>query len=226
MGLTDLRGDIRNRILFCKSCDLHTQTISPVPFSGPSDALYAVIGEAPGADEESKGKPFVGRSGALIRQLLGREGFDPDAGLWMNTVSCRPPDNRDPLPTESQACRANLLLQLGLTSREVCVLLLGSYALRAFMPGARVTVERGKPFYALGRKFLPTIHPASILYRPDDVTKLEEDLGVFRLMTQHAWWPSICHLCGKDVGTYDEWGRAWCWQHWCKPGGPGQMKLV
>ncbi len=122
------------------------------------------VGEAPGRDEDLQGEPFVGRSGKLLDRLMAEElGIDRSACYIANVVKCRPPDNRDPRPTEIATCRPYLTAQLDLIQPTV-VVTLGNFAMKLLLEttdGIRTVRGRSYPF---GRGHLvPTYHPAAAL---------------------------------------------------------------
>lgn len=142
----------------------------------------AVLGEAPGAQEDRAGEPFVGPSGQLLRKYLRRVGLATDELVFMNTVCCYP--TRTPRPEEVAACRGNFWAQTTLV-RPDFVLVLGSVALQALRPGARITESHGEPWNRelLGggrRTYFPTYHPAAVL-RNRLLTRIwREDLEHFK----------------------------------------------
>ena len=121
-----------------------------------------VIGEAPGAMEDKVGKPFVGRSGQLLRQQLREV---PGTIIITNTVKCRPPKNRDPRKAEKQACYKYLQQELVYYNPDL-VILVGRHASQTFLHKtvlANFTLNSGTLYKG---KFIPIIHPASLLYNP------------------------------------------------------------
>jgi uracil-DNA glycosylase family 4 len=157
--------DVRRRVLTCTRCQLHRVARAPVPWSGPVGASVAVLGEAPGEQEDLAGEPFVGPSGQLLRKYLRRVGLTPSELVFVNTVCCYP--TRTPRPEEVDACRGNFWAQMVLV-RPDFVLVVGGTALQALRPGARITTERGTPWIRElidgGRRvYFPTYHPAAVL---------------------------------------------------------------
>ncbi len=160
---------IRETIIACQACGLHEDVKAPVPWSGPIPSPLVFIGESPGVEEDRFGIPFVGESGRLFDHLLSTAGIDRDSVFVANSICCRPPANRDPLPREIAACEPNLTAQLDLSGAWVGVTL-GSYALAAISGRTRsqvkITAERGKPVLIDGRVWIPTFHPAYALRNP------------------------------------------------------------
>lgn len=164
----------------CTRCELALGRTQVVPGVGPRRAAVFILGEAPGADEDRRGAPFVGRAGRLLDRLLADAGVDRRSVFITNVVACRPPGNRTPRAAEIRAHAPWLESQLRLV-RPRLVVTLGRVALGYFIRGAKVTELRGKPTTVQhdGRllTILPTIHPAAALRAPDLVPSLEEDFG-------------------------------------------------
>ena len=174
--------DVRSRIVSCRRCQLYRVARRPVPWSGPIGASVAVLGEAPGQVEDKAGEPFIGPSGQLLRKYLKRVGLTPSELVFVNTVCCYPA--RTPTDGEVNACRGNFWAQMVLV-RPTFVLVLGSVALQALRPGARITQERGAPWVRElidggYRLYFPTYHPAAVL-RNRLLTRIwREDLEQFK----------------------------------------------
>ncbi len=170
---------VREQVLSCTACDLHEMVRAPVPFSGPTPTPIVFVGEGPGAEEDKFGVPFVGKSGQLFDHLLGQAGLDRDEVMVLNSICCRPPDNRDPFPAEIAACTPNLTAQLDLSGAWVGVTL-GSFALAAVTSRTRsqvkITYERGIPVAVDGRIWIPTFHPAYALRTPSAGKAILEDI--------------------------------------------------
>lgn len=148
----------------CTRCPLATGRTQVVFGMGDPRAELVFVGEAPGAEEDRVGLPFVGRSGKLLDRLLLEEvGITRDRCYIVNVVKCRPPANRDPLPEEIAACRPYLERQLELVDPAV-VVTLGRFASQLLLDTKEgITRLRGRS-YPYGRAVLiPTLHPAAVL---------------------------------------------------------------
>ncbi len=165
----------------CVRCPQLAQTRKSVVFgAGNADADLMFIGEAPGASEDERGLPFVGRAGQLLDQLLAEIGFERGDVFIANVLKCRPPGNRDPLPVEIDNCREYLESQVELIQpRVICAL--GNYStklLRGDPTG--ITRLHGQPeVITLGRRAVrlyPIYHPAAALYTPRMLETLREDM--------------------------------------------------
>ena len=128
----------------------------------PAGARLLVVGEAPGAQEDQSGRPFVGRSGQLLDRLLAEAGLPREQVAVLNTVKCRPPENRPPKPVESQRCRGWTHRQLDLVAPQL-VLALGLTSTRWFLGPTTLTAARGRVHEVDGRSVLPTYHPSAVL---------------------------------------------------------------
>lgn len=164
----------------CTRCDLARERTQVVPGVGPKRADIMLIGEGPGADEDRHGRPFVGRAGRLLDQLLAGSGIDRDDVFITNVVACRPPGNRTPRAREIAAHAPWLDAQLRIV-RPQLVVTLGRTALVYFIPNAKVTALRGKiqsvERAGLKLRVLPTYHPAALLRNPDLIADAERDFA-------------------------------------------------
>jgi len=129
----------------CTLCPLAETRTKVVFGAGNADADLMFIGEAPGAEEDRQGLPFVGRAGGLLNELLGEIGLDRDSVFIANTLMCRPPGNRDPQPGELEACRPYLLEKVRLIEPKVIVTL-GNFATKLITANqSGITKVRGRP---------------------------------------------------------------------------------
>ncbi len=172
--LEQLAAQIRS----CRKCPLGRLRTHAVPGEGPADAEMMFIGEAPGYYEDQQGRPFVGASGRLLEKLLAGIGLTREEVYITNVVKCRPPANRDPLPTEIEACRPWLHQQIALIDPLVIVTL-GRFSMAQFFSAkARITRIHGKPFYRDDdRVIVPMFHPAAALRNPNWMQNMESDFA-------------------------------------------------
>lgn len=175
-------GPLRERVAGCVACDLsktRTQTVFGV---GNTRADWLIIGEAPGAEEDRQGEPFVGRAGQLLDAMLLAIGLPRDAVFIANVLKCRPPGNRDPRPEEVARCRPYLEAQVALLKPRI-ILVVGRIAAQTLLatdvPLARL---RGKlhRFGAADTPLVVTYHPAYLLRTPADKRKAWDDLKFAR----------------------------------------------
>lgn len=164
----------------CKDCGLCETVTNVVIYRGARQAPLMVIGEAPGANEDVQGKPFVGRSGQLLQNLLESYGFNDSNYHICNICKCRPPENRRPTPTEIAACKKHLAKQFRLVKPKV-VVLCGSTAYEAFY-GKKPTMKnvRGNFEEKNGYYIMTTFHPAYALRDPKNKIPMYDDLGKVR----------------------------------------------
>ena len=175
--------DINTKIKTCTKCNLSKTRTQAVPGAGCSRAKILFIGEAPGKNEDLEGKPFVGRAGKLLDTMLQEINLEREDVYITNTVKCRPPGNRDPLPGEIKACLPWLKLQLKIIKPQVIVLL-GRHSLNRFLPKEQISQAHGKVFkkYVYTGKtdkiatiLFPIYHPAAALYNPNLKEVLQND---------------------------------------------------
>ncbi len=148
----------------CTRCALASGRTQVVFGTGHPEAQLLLVGEGPGAEEDARGEPFVGRSGQLLDRLLEEEmGLTRAQCYIANIVKCRPPNNRDPRPEEIDACRPWLDRQLALLAPRV-VVTLGNVAARSLLgTTAGITSLRGQVYPWAGGVLVPTFHPAAAL---------------------------------------------------------------
>ena len=165
----------------CRLAGTRTQVVYGV---GNPNADLMFIGEAPGRDEDLQGKPFVGRAGALLTDIIKAMKLTRDDVYIANVIKCRPPENRNPEPDELDACRPFIRRQIELIKPKVIVTL-GRFALQSLMEkGFSITAARGSWLEYNGVKVMPTYHPAYLLRNPaakkdvwQDMKKVMTELG-------------------------------------------------
>ncbi len=160
----------------CQRCKLATGRTNLVFGAGNARAELVFVGEAPGAEEDKQGEPFVGRSGQLLTKMIEAMGYQRSDVYICNVVKSRPPDNRDPEPDEVAACEPFLKAQLSIIQPKVIVAL-GRYAcqclLRTTTPLSKI---RGEWASYEGIALMPTFHPAYLLRNPPAKREVWEDL--------------------------------------------------
>ena len=165
-----------SRISACTSCGLSDGRTNAVPGSGSLDADIMFIGEGPGFHEDRQGVPFVGQAGNLLNHMLSVIGLSREDVYITNMVKCRPPNNRDPLPGELDACAPYLDEQLELINPKVIVTL-GRFSFTRFFPGQSIGRSRGKPRKWREYMVFPMYHPAAALHNPGLRPVLEDDFA-------------------------------------------------
>lgn len=156
---------IREKCLACQKCPLAKTRTNIVFADGIPNHKLVLVGEAPGYWEDQKGKPFVGKAGQLLDRIFASVGLSREKDVYIcNTLKCRPPENRNPLPEEKAACREYLDAQLEILQPKI-ILLCGGVALNSFLPEfSGITKVRGKWFDGpYGSKMMPIFHPSYLL---------------------------------------------------------------
>jgi len=157
----------------CSLCESRTQTVFGV---GATDADWMIIGEAPGAEEDRRGEPFVGRAGKLLDEMLRAVGLDRSTVFIANILKCRPPNNRDPKPEESAACRAYLERQIELVGPRI-ILAVGRIAAQLLLDTDTPVGRLRGTAHRLGDvPLVVTYHPAYLLRSPSQKRKAWDDL--------------------------------------------------
>ncbi len=165
-----------SRISGCTNCELSQGRTQAVPGAGSRDADIMFIGEGPGFHEDRQGVPFVGQAGNLLNSMLSVINLSREDVYITNMVKCRPPNNRDPLSGELDACAPYLDEQLELIRPKVIVTL-GRFSFSKFFPGESIGKSRGKPRSWKGYMVFPMYHPAAALHNPGLRPVLEKDFG-------------------------------------------------
>ena len=156
--------NVKNKCLTCTLCELSKTRTNVVFSDGIPNNKLVLVGEAPGYWEDVKGKPFVGRAGQLLDKIFASIGLSRERDVYIcNTIKCRPPNNRNPLPEEKASCRHFLDMQLEILKPKI-ILICGSVALNSLLPDARgITSVRGKWFEGKYGKMMPIFHPSYLL---------------------------------------------------------------
>lgn len=153
--------EIRNVCSQCQNCELFKKRTNTVFSDGNANAPIMLIGEAPGADEDVRGIPFVGKAGKYLTQIINETGLSRERDFYIcNTVKCRPPENREPAIEEISACSKYLEAQINLV-RPKLIVLCGSVAAKEFLgKDIKITQIRGKKFTVAGKI------PATVIFHP------------------------------------------------------------
>lgn len=159
MELEGIYEEIRN----CRRCELWKYAKQPVLGDGNKNAKIMVVGEAPGAEEDKTGRPFVGRAGKLLRNALASNGLNEV--YITNVVKHRPPNNRKPKKDEIEACSKFLLTEIR-TLKPKIIIALGSTASKFFTGEERIKIAIEKDYEFMGAKVLVDYHPAAVLRNP------------------------------------------------------------
>jgi DNA polymerase len=167
---------LQTQVASCMKCDLHKTRKNTVFGVGDPAAPWMFVGEAPGADEDARGEPFVGRAGQLLNAMLFAMGLKREAVYIANVLKCRPPNNRDPQPNEVACCEPYLLRQIDSIKPKVIVAL-GRHAAHSLLktdtPLSRL---RGQRLTYHGTPLIVTYHPAYLLRSPGEKRRAWDDL--------------------------------------------------
>lgn len=166
--------DLRNRVISCVNCDLSKSRTNAVPGIGNDSSDVIFVGEAPGRNEDLKGKPFVGTAGQILSEALEYAGFTRDQIYITNVVKCRPPNNRQPLTVERDACNPYLTEELRMIKPKI-ICILGNTAYGSLLNGNSITKHRGKIIKHNDQLYFVTVHPAAIIYNPSLRQILKDD---------------------------------------------------
>jgi uracil-DNA glycosylase len=169
VAVRELLGD-------CRRCPLYLTRHSLVFGEGNPGAQLVFVGEAPGADEDEQGKPFVGRAGQLLSKIIAAMGLKREEVYICNILKCRPPGNRNPQPEEIAPCEPFLIRQLeAIRPRVICAL--GTFAAQTLLKSeAPISVLRGRFHSYQGIPLMPTYHPAYLLRNPGAKKQVWEDV--------------------------------------------------
>ena len=182
--------------LDCRRCPLADGRHNVVFGVGPRSAEVLCIGEGPGENEDLQGEPFVGRAGKLLDDMLELIDLDRKQNVYIaNIVKCRPPQNRDPLPAESEACMPWLREQFRLLRPKIVVCLGRIAAQRMIRADFSVTKEHGTFIEKNGILFMGTFHPAALLRQPQNKPEAFGDFVALRdkihEVCEHTYAPSV-----------------------------------
>ena len=173
LSLQEIREDVGD----CTRCKLHTLGRKQIVFGvGNPNADLMFVGEAPGADEDVQGIPFVGRAGQLLTKMIEAMGFSRDEVYIANVIKCRPPENRNPDSDEVERCEPFLFKQID-SIRPKVIVALGAFAAKALLktqdPISRL---RGRVYDYHGAQLIPTFHPSFLLRSPNQKKYAWDDL--------------------------------------------------
>jgi uracil-DNA glycosylase len=170
--LTDLYTEIAN----CRKCELYKHATRAVPGSGPENAEIMFIGEGPGYHEDQEGKPFVGAAGKFLDELLASVSLHRDQVYIANVVKHRPPNNREPLPSEIAACGPWLERQIEIIKPRIIVTL-GRHSMARFFPDKSISRIHGTAEKRDGVLYYAMYHPAAALHQQNLRQQIEQDMA-------------------------------------------------
>jgi uracil-DNA glycosylase family 4 len=167
---------VRGELGECQRCPLGQTKTHLVFGEGDSNADLVFVGEAPGADEDAQGRPFVGRAGQLLTKIISAMGLSRERVYICNILKCRPPENRNPKPEEIAACEPFLIRQLqAIHPKVICAM--GTFAAQTLLKtDAPIGTLRGRLHSYQGIQLMPTYHPAYLLRNPGAKRQVWEDV--------------------------------------------------
>ena len=178
--------EIAATVAGCRRCPLYATATNPVPGTGNPDADFMIVGEAPGANEDAQGVPFVGQAGQLLTKIIEAIHLTRDDVFIANVLKHRPPGNRNPLPEEVTACSPYLVRQIELVRPKV-ILALGTFAAQTLLE-TKLTIGklRGQIHRYYGVPLIVTYHPAALLRNPAWKRPTWEDVQLARRILDRA----------------------------------------
>ena len=172
--------DIMRAVQNCQKCPLCETRTNIVFGAGNENANLVFVGEAPGADEDKQGKPFIGKAGQKLTQIINAIRLSRDEVYIANVLKCRPPNNRNPLPNEIEACEPYLIAQLEIIKPKV-ICALGTFAAQTLLrTNQPISKLRGRFHTYQGIRLMPTYHPAFLLRNPKSKRYVWEDVQKVR----------------------------------------------
>jgi DNA polymerase len=167
--------DLDKEIALCRQCEIAKTRTRSVPGEGAENAEIMFIGEAPGWHEDQQGRPFVGPAGQFLDELLASIHLKRPQVYIANVIKCRPPGNRDPLPTEIANCQKWLDRQIELISPKIIVTL-GRYSMAKFFPGKSISKIHGTAQTQNGIIYFAMYHPAAALHQGNLRQTITQDM--------------------------------------------------
>jgi DNA polymerase len=176
---------LKNDCVKCTKCGLSFSRTNVVFGYGNYSSGVLFVGEGPGENEDLQGKPFVGRSGKLLDQMLDEIGLSREKNIYIaNIVKCRPPQNRDPSPQEQETCIEWLRHQVRIIKPKIIVALGRIAALRIVDSAIKITKDHGKFINKKGIWLMATLHPAAILRDMSKKPNVEKDFLILKSKLQ------------------------------------------
>jgi uracil-DNA glycosylase len=168
-------NELSKEIAVCQRCDLYKSATRAVPGEGPENAQIMFIGEGPGWNEDQQGRPFVGAAGKFLDQLIASIGLKREQVYIANVVKHRPPENREPLPSEIAACKSWLDRQIELIKPRMIVTL-GRHSMARFFPNKSISKIHGTAEKRGGVIYFAMYHPAAALHQGNLRSEIEKDM--------------------------------------------------
>jgi len=175
---------LKSKCSFCTACPLYKGRTKTVFGEGNVDSPVVFIGEAPGANEDKQGKPFVGAAGSIYNEALNSIGFNRGDVYTTNVCKCQPPGNRVPSTEEAEICKRHFLMkEIRLINPKV-VVPMGNTACLHILGKTGITSFHGKVIEKNGITYLPTFHPAAVIYNRITIEYLVKDFRIVRNLSK------------------------------------------
>src|SRR5438067_3287582 len=185
MSSAEILKEVAAEVSTCANCELCKSRTKAVPGEGNPQAKILFMGEGPGFHEDKQGRPFVGPSGQLLQELLKSINLKREDVFITNVVKCRPPDNRDPLPSEIDACNDYLDRQIA-AIQPLVIVTLGRHSMAKFFSGEKISAIHGRARKKDGYICIPMFHPAAALRTESYKIALREDFKKIPLALAEA----------------------------------------
>lgn len=173
-------AELATHIRVCVACPLYASRTNAVPGDGRPFAKAMLIGEAPGREEDKRGRPFVGAAGRFLEQVLAGSGLDRGDLFITNVVKCRPTNNRTPRKLEVDTCTSLYLFEQIALVNPALIMVLGGVAARKLLGVNSVNEARGRVLEHNNRKYLVGYRPAASFYRQDMAEQVREDFALLK----------------------------------------------
>ena len=188
--------ELYNEVAVCKRCDLYKCATRSVPGEGPENAEIMFIGEGPGWNEDQQGRPFVGAAGKFLDELFASIGMKREQVYIANVVKHRPPNNRDPLPSEIAACSTFLDRQIALIHPKVIVTL-GRHSMARYFPNKTISKIHGTSEKRDGVIYFAMYHPAAALHQQNLRNEIEQDILKLPALLAELKKPAVAQVVEK-----------------------------
>ena len=188
--------ELYSEVAVCKRCDLYKCATRAVPGEGPENAEIMFIGEGPGWNEDQQGRPFVGAAGKFLDELFASIGMKREQVYIANVVKHRPPNNRDPLPSEISACSSFLDRQIALIRPKVIVTL-GRHSMARYFPNKTISKIHGTSEKRDGVIYFAMYHPAAALHQQNLRNEIEQDILKLPALLAELKKPAVAQVVEK-----------------------------
>jgi uracil-DNA glycosylase family 4 len=195
--------ELYNEVALCRRCELYKQATRAVPGTGPENAEIMFIGEAPGYHEDQEGQPFVGAAGKFLDELFASIGMKREQVYIANVVKHRPPNNREPLPSEIASCSFWLNRQIEIIHPKIIVTL-GRHSMARFFPNKSISRIHGTTEKKDGVVFYAMYHTAAALHQQSLRDQIEQDMKKIPALFKEIQQASVVPEKPKQMSLFNE----------------------